>query len=326
MNNVLEKLKNNQGLTIAVLGDLMLDEYIWGRAERISPESPVPIVVVESETTSLGGAGNVIANARGLGAKVIPVGLIGKDFAGETLLKKLQEIECDDEFILLSPNVRTITKTRILAQNQHVVRVDREDVDAMHDQCKKVSLFAEDAINRSDVVILSDYGKGSFNNNYANKIIKYANRKGVPILIDPKGKSFEHYRNCSCIKPNIIEASREIPFLLDSDDAVEKAAILLKNKYNFGNVIITRGAEGMSVLANGEISHVPTNAKEVYNVSGAGDTVIATLAICLGVGLDYRTSARVGNIAAGIVVERIGPSIVELDILRSRIDQQRLIK
>lgn len=312
-------------ITIAVIGDFMLDRYLWGTANRISPESPVPIVVVDSETERLGGAGNVVANVRGLGAQVIPIGAVGEDKAGLTIINKLEQIDCRRDFFIKSPKNASITKTRVFAQKQQVVRVDRETVLPVDENLELLKKYSKSAIDQSNVVIISDYNKGTCSDKLLAHVIEYAHGNGVPTLVDPKVNDFIVYKNCSCITPNLNEIRHKVSYALNTDEDVSRAALQIKNRFNFGNVIITRGEDGMTVLANGKVDHLPTEAREVFDVSGAGDTVISTLAVCLGLGLSYKESTRIANIAAGIVVSHVGTKPISLEELQIAFQSKNVI-
>lgn len=307
--------ENIQNITISVFGDYMLDRYMWGRADRLSPESPVPVVIVESETESLGGAGNVVANIRGFGINVIPIGIIGIDPAGLQISKKLADIGCSDKSFIVSEEWQSIIKSRVLAQNQHVVRIDYENGIVQKSQVLKLKENVFKAIDKSNALVISDYGKGTCQRSILKDIIKYANAKKIPLLVDPKGNKLRYYKNCTCIKPNLNEANREVSHNLKSIQDIEKVMLLSKKRYNFDNIVLTRGSDGMSVLDNGIIHHFPTDAKEVYNVAGAGDTVMAILAVCFSLGIDVKLSAKLANVAAGIVVSQLAPNPIKLNQL-----------
>lgn len=312
----IDRFKESDRLKIAVIGDFMLDRYLWGTANRISPESPVPIVVVEKETESLGAAGNVASNVRSLGAQVIPIGIVGKDKSGTALTNLLDQIGCRMDYMVTSSKKTTTTKTRVLAQKQQVVRIDREDVSSVDEELELIKSHCKGAIEQSNIVIISDYGKGVCSQALLAHVIGYANKIGVPTIVDPKAKDFIVYKGCTCITPNLNELNFVVPFTLNTTEEISRAGQLIKDKMNFKNVVITRGKDGMSILSNGEIFHLPTDAKEVFDVSGAGDTVISTLAVSLGLGFNYIESAKIANVAAGIVVAHIGTVPISLKALQ----------
>tara|TARA_B100001250_G_scaffold411243_1_gene439460 strand:+ start:1347 stop:2801 length:1455 start_codon:yes stop_codon:yes gene_type:complete len=319
MNINIESLKKSNS-KIIVFGDLMLDSYIWGKTSRISPESPVPIVHIQRETENLGGAGNVIANLRGLNIHAIPIGIIGADNAGDKIASKLKDIGCTTNFLEISKDKPTTQKTRIISNNQQIVRVDNESVDVPNSSVKD-NLFSslKENINDADAVIISDYGKGICEGKLIQKIIDLCSKSEINTFIDPKGVNFEKYRNASFITPNSKEASKVLNMEIDDEKNSEKACSLISEKYKIANVLITKGSRGMTLFSEGNFSHQKTKAKEVFDVSGAGDTVLATLAASISAGLDFITSMRLSNLAAGVTVSRLGTSPVNLEELESSV-------
>jgi len=308
-------ISSSKKINITVVGDLMLDKYIWGTANRISPESPVPIVLVESETESLGGAGNVIANLHGLGVNTNIVSIIGSDHNGKRVLQLLKLLGCNVDGVIKSKSSQTISKIRVLAQKQQVVRIDYETIEKIDNDEYELINKTKRAMKNSRLVIISDYEKGTLTDKEISDIIKYANYLGIPVLVDPKRRDFKVFKNCACITPNLKELYHALPSFENSDEGIIRAGRTLKKKYNFENIIITRGKDGMSVLHNNNVFHLPTEAREVYDVSGAGDTVIATLAVCLSLGISYEDSTKIANTAAGIVVSHIGTVPISLSEL-----------
>jgi len=235
MNNDATLFTHADNITITVVGDLMLDRYICGNANRLSGESPVPIVLVQYETENLGGAGNVVANLRGLGANVNTIGVVGSDQNGKRIAQLLNDLGCGTKGLIHSEGSQTITKTRVMAQKHQIVRFD---CDSLNLDCSKSPLleFTKDAIDHSQILIISDYQKGTISENELSAIIDYANKKGIPSLVDPKTRDFGMYRNCSCIKPNSNELQHGIPSVANTDNGIYQAGLILKHKYNIGNI------------------------------------------------------------------------------------------
>ncbi|MBI1923212.1 D-glycero-beta-D-manno-heptose-7-phosphate kinase [Candidatus Poribacteria bacterium] len=307
MKEALERIVNSHPLSVIVLGDFMLDRYIWGACNRISPEAPVPVVRVQSETNGLGGAGNVVANLHGLGVNALPVGVLGCDVAAEQVRTYLTEMGCSTDQLVEVSGRPTIEKTRVIAQNQQVVRIDREVTKPFEEETSaKLRVQAETALDVSAVCVISDYGKGVCQPKLLRHVIDMAQQLHIPVLVDPKSDDFSRYAGACCITPNLLETSRVTPLESMDDVAVAKAARTLREAYQFENVLITRGADGMTLFTRGDVVHIAAEAREVYDVSGAGDTVIATMAAALGSGLDSESAARLANAAAGVVVGKLG--------------------
>jgi len=311
MKEYLESLRRSSDKTILVVGDLMLDTYLFGSTDRISPEGPVPVVQVNSRTESLGGSGNVIANLCGINVKVIPIGLIGKDESGRKIKSYLKNCGCSIDGILEFEDITTTEKTRVIAQNQHVVRIDFEQGNDLTEGHKSaIILSLNKFIQKVDAIIISDYGKGVCSSEILELLLNKANSLNVPCIVDPKGNDFKKYEFSTAITPNLKESEAIVPFKLTDDKSIEKACFWISRKFHIKNVLITRGKYGMTLLTNDEIEHIKAQSKEVYDVSGAGDTVIAIMTGALVSGFNYSESARLANAAAGIAVSRIGTSPV----------------
>lgn len=312
-----EILHNIRGRNIVVLGDVMLDEFVWGDVTRISPEGPVPVVDVRRESVHLGGAANVLANLVALGARGSVVGVVGNDRAGEQLHSKLNEISSDSADGLVVVESRpTTTKTRIVAHSQLVVRADRElrtRVDAATEEriIGRLKPMLEDA----DALVVSDYDKGAVTARILETILPVAYER-VPVLIDPKLRNFSSYTPATLVTPNHHEALRMSQTEEDSDEGLLLAADLIRQKLRCDAVLITRGDRGMMLLEHdGPPVYVETAAREVYDVTGAGDTVIAALASSLAVGTSMVEAAVFANHAAGIVVGKVGTATAGADEL-----------
>ena len=291
---------------VTVVGDVMLDSYWKGPSSRISPEAPVPVVKVNDKEDRAGGAANVAINIASLGAPCNLVGIVGEDKNAEILERIVRAHKIAPDFVL-SKTHPTITKLRILSRNQQLLRLDFEDSFSNVDEEPLLKAF-EASISDSKVVIFSDYGKGSLS--AVQKMIQIANQKGVQSLIDPKGTDFEKYSGATLLTPNMSEFEAVVGKVKDDEDLEQKALGLIE-KCNLKMLLVTRSEDGMSLIRPGQKAvHLPTYAREVYDVTGAGDTVIGTLATCLAAGLDIVTSCEYANAAAGIVVGKIGTSTV----------------
>jgi D-beta-D-heptose 7-phosphate kinase/D-beta-D-heptose 1-phosphate adenosyltransferase len=293
--------------TVLVIGDVMLDRYFWGDVERISPESPVPVVRVEKKTLTLGGAGNVAKNLKGLNCKQVLLGVRGDDSNGASLKEILKKEGIRNELIPVK-NHPTTTKTRILSQNQQLLRLDEENSKEIPKKILKKLLDSFDkALPEADVVIVSDYGKGVFPFDVVQHIIKRCRSKNVAAFIDPKGFSWERYSGATCVTPNTAELNLIAPFPADDETILENQANKLIEKYDLDYMLVTRGPKGISLFRRGRPArYIATHAREVYDVSGAGDTVIASLAAAFGAGLKMSEAAALANIAGGIVVGKVG--------------------
>ena len=303
---------------IVVLGDVMLDEFIWGDVTRISPEAPVPVVDIRRESVHLGGAANVLANLVALGAKACVVGVVGNDSAGQRLrasLKQASPLQRDD-YLVIDEKRPSTTKTRIIAHNQLVVRTDREQRSPVNGQTENRILESlRQAMQGADAFIISDYDKGVVTPRILSEILPSAYAQ-APVLIDPKIRNFSHYRPASLITPNHHEALRMTNLEADSDDGLHQAARIIRQNLSCDAVLITRGDRGIMLLeGDNDPVFVETAAREVYDVTGAGDTVIATLAAALSAGATMLEAANLANHAAGIVVGKVGTATTSDDEL-----------
>jgi len=294
---------------IVVLGDVMLDEFVWGEVTRISPEAPVPVVDIRRESVHLGGAANVLANVVALGAQACVVGVVGNDVAGERLRARLKETSpaMNSDYLVTDDGRPSTIKTRIIAHNQLVVRADREQRTPVNGATEKRILDSlKQALSQADAFVVSDYDKGVVTPGILGEILPAAYAR-VPVLIDPKIRNFSHYRPASFITPNHHEALRMTNLEADSDEGLHQAAQLIRKKLGCDAVLITRGDRGLMLLeGDNDPVYVETAAREVYDVTGAGDTVIATLAAALASGATMLEAATLANHAAGIVVGKVG--------------------
>lgn len=296
-----------------MIGDLMLDHFIWGTVSRISPEAPVPVVQVSRETEMPGGAGNVAVNMAALGAEVHVIGLIGEDSSAERLLSLFQRGPIRTESVVRTPERPTIVKTRIIAHHQQVVRVDRE-VRGEYSSHLQNEIWSrvEQLLPQMHAVVLSDYAKGVLTPSLIHRLIALAHKLNIPVTVDPKVENFHLYKQATCVTPNTQEAleSAGVRTLRDEKDVEKLGAELLK-KINVESVLITRGEHGMSLFEKKKPAyHIPTRAQQVFDVTGAGDTVIGTLTLALAAGAPLRTAAELSNYAAGLVVGKLGTASV----------------
>lgn len=294
---------------ILVVGDFILDQYIWGEVSRISPEAPVPVVDVKKETFVPGGALNVGYNIQNLGATVLPCGIIGRDRLGRNFFKILKRKGIATEGIIIDVTRPTTLKTRVIAHSQQVVRFDRESRLDISEKIKdEVIAYCRDAIKDVDGVIIEDYGKGLIFPALITEIVRLAKKNDVFVAVDPKEKNFESYKNVTIITPNKKEAFGAVGASLDDPDVtVDTVGKKLLKKIKAQAVLITLGEEGMALFdVTGSVLRIPTVAKEVFEVSGAGDTVIAVLSLALSCGASFHEAAIISNFAAGIVVGKVG--------------------
>jgi D-beta-D-heptose 7-phosphate kinase/D-beta-D-heptose 1-phosphate adenosyltransferase len=313
-------LKAGRGSEIAVVGDVMLDQFVWGRVSRISPEAPVPVVEVTDESFHLGGAANVAANLARLGAVPQLVGVRGEDEAASRLSAVIGETGIQKAALVVDSARPTTVKTRTIAHSQQVVRADREstkDIDpATEDEVlKKVS----SALKECAALVLSDYSKGALTQRVLKRSIALARRRKIPVLVDPKLRNFPAYRRVNLITPNTSEAQVVTQLPIEGPHDLERAAKSILSSLRCDGCLITRGEQGMSLYQQRKSAvHIGATAREVFDVTGAGDTVIATAAFVLAAGGTYKEAAALANQAAGIVVGKLGTATTEPDeILQS---------
>ncbi len=306
---------------VLVVGDLMLDEYIWGAVSRISPEAPVPVVQVRSESVRLGGAANVAANLRALGAQVSLVGVVGNDIAGERLVHELERVEIKGDTVLVDRGRATTIKTRVVAGSQHVVRFDREAVaDLPASGVRALSGRLRNLLPEADALVISDYGKGVITGPLVRALLPLARRHRVPVVVDPKLALFRLYRRVAVITPNHHEAAAAAARPIRNVEELVAVGKTLRARLDADNLLMTRGEQGMSLFErDGSVTHIPAVAKEVYDVTGAGDTVVATVALGLAARLSARQVAMLANQAAGVVVGKVGTATVSREELAQAI-------
>ncbi len=303
----------NKNPRILVIGDLMIDHYLWGKCERISPEAPVQVVAIEKETSVLGGAGNVIHNLHALGANVDVISVIGDDANANELKKLLATIEISDKNILVQKGRSTSKKSRIIAAQQQVIRYDKESTEDIHItiQEKMIEHF-KNIVSHYDILLLSDYGKGVLTDTLTQTLIIVANEVGKKILVDPKGTNYSKYKGATLLTPNKKEAIEASGIDIVDNESLLEAIATLKKRCNLEVSLITLSEEGIAVYDDTLRKH-PTVAREVFDVTGAGDTVIASLGFALASGFDIDESVKFANLAAGVVVGKIGSATATLD-------------
>lgn len=316
---ILENFKNKK---ILVVGDIMLDKYIWGDVSRISPEAPVQVVNVLKETYAPGGASNVASNASALNGEVFMAGIAGNDEAKTILLEELWKRGINTKGIFIDKDKPTTQKVRIVGRGQQLLRVDYEKKEHIHKNIEhSMTDFFERIVKEIDVIVISDYAKGVITPEICNTLTKMARDNDKMIIVDPKPKHLNLYSNVTLITPNNAEASE----MTDVEDGNGNAVIEIGSKlmkYLNSNVLITRGEKGMSLFEkNGKITHIPAKAKEVYSLIGAGDTVVATIALALASGANFEEAATLANIAAGIKVGKIGTASVSVDEIKKEIEE-----
>jgi len=303
------------GKKILVYGDVILDRYIFGQVERISPEAPVPVVTVEREESRLGGAGNVAANIDRLGASGLLLGIAGRDgFAAE-----IARLKAKGNLVVRDAGNKTIVKTRIISQRQQIVRVDREG-SIRPGAAALARIRAGIAVAGIDGIIVSDYGKGTVNAEAMALLKARAVAGNIPIVVDPKPPHFDLYRGVTGVTPNLKEAEQMAAMAIHGDDAIALALNRIRRRYQTRFTLITRGSQGISAAEkNRKIFHLPAFSREVFDVTGAGDTVVAVLTLALVAGADLREAVALANAAASIVVEKVGTSQVGLEELQDRL-------
>lgn len=300
-------LARMRGRRILVVGDVMLDEFVWGRVSRISPEAPVPVVEVTRETRTVGGAGNVANNVQALGGQALLLGYVGEDEAGDEVRQSLLANGVESRLVT-STRRRTTRKTRIIAHQQQVVRTDRDPLGPLPDGVDdKITQACVREIQGCDAIIVSDYAKGFVSRGLMRRLISTARRHNVPVLVDPKVRQVALYRGASIVTPNQAEAEQTAGLRITDDASLHEAGRRLLKRWRCRAVLITRGERGMSLFAAGQRPfHVATAAREVFDVTGAGDTAIAALGLAVGAGVGLRTAAAAANLAAGVVVSKLG--------------------
>lgn len=310
---------------LLVVGDLMLDRFIWGHVERLSPEAPVPVLRVISEKSSLGGAANVIHNVRSLGGRVTACGIVGKDEAGKRILSALSRIGASTSGVIADARFQTIEKSRIIASPHHqqIVRLDRENHQSVREPTlKRLRNFIKARAPHFDAIVVSDYGKGTIHFELLDWLAGAVERQKILCVVDPKKENYERYRFPTLITPNRIEASEASGISISDERSLQAAGRKLLRKWRAEAVLVTRGAEGMSLFRpRFPVKHFPTEARDVFEVTGAGDTVVAVCALALASGAGLAEAAVLANVAAGFVGDDVGTVAVPIAKLKQSIEE-----
>jgi D-beta-D-heptose 7-phosphate kinase/D-beta-D-heptose 1-phosphate adenosyltransferase len=306
--------KNAKDKKIVVVGDIMLDQFLYGDVERISPEAPVPVVEIKRETFHLGGAANVVRNLSALGANVDLVGVIGDDAWADTMRDLLAKTNTGCEGLVVDASRPTAKKTRIIAQHQQVVRFDREDRTPFNDEIvEQLAASLTQALTGADAVIVSDYGKGTVCDPVMEVVRNVAIARGLPVAVDPKPLNFKRYREVGVITPNAKETEAMSGLSPVTDEGAEAAGKHLMEELGTRSILVTRGENGMTLVErSGEVTHIPTRAKDVFDVTGAGDTSISVFTLAWACGATLAEAACISNSAGGFVVGKLGTAVVTL--------------
>jgi len=313
---------------VLVVGDLILDRYAWGEVTRISPEAPVPVVRWQSQTEQPGGAANVVANLAGLGAQVAVAGFAGTDAEGLQLLHLLSVLSSATESVLRLPNRTTTTKTRVIGGHQQMLRLDREDTHpaAAQDQAHLLDAVAKAMTAKPAAVILSDYAKGVVSEQVAKAVIEGARALTIPVFVDPKGRDYSKYRGATALTPNRAELALACGVAPEDLEELLRSGAKLRQDLDLGFLAVTRGEEGITLIEPDGVSHIPAVAQKVFDVSGAGDTVIATLTAGIAAGLSRWEAIHLANLAAGIVVGKVGTVPVDNASLQEALSAEAILK
>jgi D-beta-D-heptose 7-phosphate kinase/D-beta-D-heptose 1-phosphate adenosyltransferase len=316
----LQRLETARSPAIMVVGDLMLDLYVWGSVERVSPEAPVQVLKVESEEPRPGGAGNVAANLAALGARVFCCGAVGDDMNGRQLFRLLKNLKIDTSAVVKDKTRPTTVKTRMIAHSQQLLRVDRETVMGLDDSLQTAMLKCiTDLLPNCDAVLLSDYGKGAIPDSLIGRVIAACNERGKPVLVDPaRQRDYRCYRGCTVLKPNKLEASEASGIDISDGTSLKQAGNRLRKMTGTRYVVITQGADGLTIFGKtDEPIHIAGLARPVFDITGAGDTVLSLLGYMLAVGGTIEEAAHIANVAASIVVGKVGAApVTKAEIIR----------
>ncbi len=320
-------LKSFRKKKVLVVGDVMVDHYLWGSVERISPEAPVPVVEVSKEEYRLGGAANVALNIKALGAEPFLIGVTGNDSNYSRICHLMKDKQIQSDYLLKDSKRPTTLKSRIIAHSQQVIRIDHESKSDIEDDkvSELVNIF-HDLSDNIDVIVLQDYNKGVLTPQVIRFIIEEANKKGIIVAVDPKFKNFFEYKNCTIFKPNLAELQKNTGYPIENDYCMDQAAENILTKLQAAVLIVTRGEKGLTIYQKSKKRHdTPTFAQQIFDVSGAGDTVISTVSLSLSCGVNINQAAEIANHAAGAVCSKIGiqPAYYE-DIVDSYIKYNKL--
>ncbi len=314
MNKVLLEY-DFSNVNVLIIGDVMLDRYYYGSVSRISPEAPVPVINVKSETHTMGGAGNVVNNIKGLLSKCTIVGSVRKDEAGSLLTNMFSKINANH--ILIDTGMPTISKLRVIGSKQQIARLDFENIVPFSDKVnQKIKQVYDKELTDHDIVVISDYGKGMCSDDICSYVIEQANKQNKKVIIDPKGSSWSKYCNAFLVTPNVKELGEVCGYNIpNNDEEIIKYGSIIREKYNLNYLVVTRSEKGITIIGKNYVKTIPTQAMEVFDVSGAGDTVVACLSVFLGFGLDINEAVYYANAAAGVVVGKLGTAPITLSEL-----------
>jgi D-beta-D-heptose 7-phosphate kinase/D-beta-D-heptose 1-phosphate adenosyltransferase len=320
----MDGVENFANVAALIVGDAMLDRYWWGQARRISPEAPVPVVQLQHCTQTAGGAANVAANVAGLGARATLVSVAGADEAGAELRRLLDAQGIETKHLVTLAGRPTTVKTRVVAQGHHIVRLDQEEAGPLNERhAAELAERIKAALPTADVLVFSDYAKGLLTPALLREVIPAARQLGKPVLVDPKGRDYRRYQGATLLTPNRKEAAQVCGLDEEEPDAVAQAGRKLLETLAVDALLITQGEDGMTLFRRDHApQHLPTRARAVYDVTGAGDTVLATLAVALGVGNDLPAAAHLANVAAGLVVEQVGTTSISVAQLRQALAEE----
>jgi len=327
-NELIPCISKFKDVRIMVIGDLMVDEYIWGSVSRISPEAPVPVVSVTSESLRLGGAGNVVNNIQALGGKVWLGGVVGNDEMGRKVTNDLRKMNVGTQGVIVEADRITTVKTRIVAHHQQVVRYDREVVQAIQpENVKQILRLLEERLDELDAVLISDYGKGVICAPLMERVRSLTLRAGKILAVDPKVKNIPLFQQVTIITPNHYEAAEAAGRWIQNEEDLLAVGRTLLERLQAKSVLITRGERGMTLFQEGgEVTDIPTVAKEVFDVTGAGDTVISVLTLALAAGASAKEAAMLSNYAAGIVVGEVGTATLKASELEDAVSNGIRVK
>mgnify|MGYP000853304336 FL=1 len=302
--NILNKKK------ILLLGDFFLDEFLFGSCERLSPEAPVPIIKYDYTENNLGGAGNVLSNLHNLGIEVLPVGILGTDNVSKKILNFLKNIKINTKNFIIDKNCNGILKKRLVVQNQHIARIDYENLNfsLAKKYENRIVNNVKKLIIKTDLIVISDYGKGSLNEHIIQSVINMANDLDIETIVDPRKmhNDYSIYKNSSFITPNLNELRNIFPSIKNTNKDIDRSAVKLKKNYKFKNILVTRGEMGISLINDKTKKNFRSTAKQVFDVSGAGDTVVSALAGCLLLKMSINKSIKIANLCAGHVISLRG--------------------
>ena len=292
---------------VLIIGDSMIDAYLWGEVNRTSPEAPVPIVEIKKHENRLGGAANVALNLKALGANPILCSVIGTGERGVLFEKLMKESNLSTEGILSTNKRKTTIKTRVIAENKHQLRIDEEETSPI-EQVEEFLKLTISLINDIDVIILQDYNKGVLTSEIIEKVIGSANKKGIPTIVDPKKLNFNSYKNCTIFKPNLaeIKTGMKVDFDANNIAEIEKTTSELRKKLSAKGVLLTLSEKGICINSEKEFKHTPAFKRNIIDVSGAGDTVISVASLCLASKMDYTDLSVLSSLAGGLVCEKVG--------------------